>query len=490
LLFGGFLRLVRINKDIGPLTYCDEDIYLQEVRRILGSGSIEINTNLAGVTNYYPLIWILRAMEWLGLELSETNLIITARLIYPFLLSMVTAVILVRICQLLTSNSLAWKLTLCFYFVSAYAVSQSQFLYPDSYTIFFGSLSTLYLLKSLRKTGNYRFKLILVLALSVSTKYTLFPFALTGFIVLAWLDSSKSTNWLEVFYKALRNIILFLVCFVFLNYSLLLNPIDFIQDFTINLAIYGSGYGFNNDALLFYFVSLLALPVGIAGLFLIPISFIKVLNTLTRQDLMVICLPLFFMLMFLAQGVKVYSRSINGFTGIIYVILGIYLAEKVKGRHVLTRLSVRGFVLLLFFQSLYFVSQNVREDSRVAASRYIESKWQEGKLVGTNTACTRQHILSPSYKLVQDAYLTSRLDVYFLDMYWRNNLFYENYSRTFWFLEFNPIYMTFYHDQPYLKFPKFTDNFVDKDFSEATPKDYSFVVFRGYGPDVIVLEKR
>jgi hypothetical protein len=271
---------------------------------------------------------------------------------------------------------------------------------------------------------------------------------------------------------------------------MLLDPISFFKGLTLNFAIYGSGYGFNLHAFIFYAISFVSLPLGYAGVFLIPLAFFWFIKNQSAKILFASMLPLVILFITLSFGSKVYSRNLNAYIGMIFVVSGIYLAEVLRKKNLLRNTLLVIAISILSVQSLYFIKQNLRTDARLLAFEKVSSRWPLGSVVGINGSCTRSHVLSGKYKLSPDPYLSSSLNYYFVDMYWAGNLFYDEYAKSPWFLEFNPIYNTFYHYQPALRFPRDGFRFTPRAIDHKVPDDYDFEVVSGYGPDIVILEKK
>jgi hypothetical protein len=81
-------------------------------------------------------------------------------------------------------------------------------------------------------------------------------------------------------------------------------------------------------------------------------------------------------------------------------------------------------------------------------------------------------------------------DYYIFDMNWVGTLFYSEYSRNSWYLEFNPNYVSFYHWHNLLPTRAFEFNGINRNFEKYIPAGYDFKIFTGYGPDVIVLKRK
>lgn len=484
------LRSLSINKELSDLLYCDEEIYQSELKRIIDQGSYNTKVFLSGGLNFILFIPIFKFISLFQSSISNDQILLLARFLFPVILSSLTVFVIYLLTQLLTKNKKTPILASFLYAIAAYPVSQSHIYYPDSYSVFFGTLIMYSIIKySILEKSKVTFMAITI-SLGLSVKYTFICFILSAILAIfikSFTNKIGAVNSLIRILNLLFQIILFSSI---LNYSIFLHPLNFLFDFAANLANYDRPIGNSISTHLFYTLTIILIPLGLSGMVLFLLSFYLTIKqkTITLNKLIFLS-PFFTFLLFMSTGNLGSVRNINMLLFIPFIVFafGIIKLSEIK--------SVFGiyFAILMIFtvlsQSFYLVLQTLRQDARYQATEWVNENIPNAEKIGINPGCGYKLLANKDYQLFYDQWTENDYDYYVFDMNWANTKFYAEYSRNSWYLEFNPNYVSYYHGHNLLPASAFEFNGIDRNFAKYIPKGYNFKIFSGYGPDVIVLTR-
>ncbi len=486
-LLAGLLRSLSINKELTDFLYCDEAIYQNEIERIVAQDDFVTKVFLSGGVNFFPISLFLEIFLKFYPGANADLRLMIIRFLFPVILSSLTVILIYFLAKLLHFSDRVALVSSLLYSIAAFPVSQSHIYYPDSYSVFFGTLAMYSILKFMNSAGfNFHF-MAFAISLGVSTKYTLICFFLTGILAVAlkYLNTSKSI--FEFLSLELKFFLIFCVYFAIMNYSIFFNPLNFLYGFATNIANYGVNDGSKLSAVFFYLASILLVPIGFIGflLFLYSMTILKSKKKLTINFIVFVSPILFFL--FLTRNANLATvRNVNMFLGIIFIFFGFLLVHLISSKFRILGLLVLVVVLI---QSLYYVTQTTREDSRDKALRWINSNVIKGETIGINPACGYKLSLGNDYQMIPDPEMAKGYSFYVFDMYWANTKFYDVYSRNSWFLEFNPMYTMFYHSHNQLPNELFSFKGFNKSIDNLVPIGYEPKIISGFGPDIIILQK-
>jgi len=483
------VRIPLVFRDLTRFEYCDESLYFREAIRAINENDPFVGQFLAGGINYFPLIWILKFIKSFSFSIDTDVLLILARTLYPVCLSSLAAVLVYAVSVEIGLSRRISLLSSLLYCFSPYLVSQSQILYPDSYSVFFGTLVAYAVIRYLKGKDGHFLYMAGATALAMSNKYTLVVFAISSSFAIVIRCKRENDSFIETCLRLANFSWLTLILFGITNFSGIAKPFKFFAGFTNNLAIYGDASGVHFKAVYFYLTSSIVLPVGFVGIPLIILGILQVIKTRSTNFAIVLS-PTILLPLSLASGELMVARSINSVAGIAIVLASVGFS-----RLLLTDSKVRkafGIFLLCFFvlQATYSAAQFMRKDSRDVVLAWLESNIQPGSVVGVNSACGYAFPRSKNFEVVYDPKAEKKLDVYVFDMYWRDSLFYPEYSRSSWFLEFNPKYSHWYHSHNLAPEKFISISLRKRSLLPLIPDGYFAEVITGYGPDVIIMQKQ
>jgi len=486
-LLGGFLRSLSLNKELTDFLYCDEAIYQNEIERIIAQNDFVTGVFLSGGLNFFPVSFILELFTKLEPSANADTRLMIIRFLFPIILSSVTVILIYFLAKSLHLSDQVALVSSLLYSIAAFPVSQSHIYYPDSYSVFFGTLAMYSIVKFMNSTGFNLHFMAFAISLGVSIKYTLICFFLTGILSIVFKQFNRSKSIFELLNLELKFFAMFCFYFAIMNYSIFINPLNFVYDFATNIANYGVNDGSKLNAAFFYLVTMLLIPIGIGGslLVLYGLTILKNKRNLSK-NLIVFGSPILFFLLLTKDANLATVRNINAFLGMIFIFFGFLLVNLVSSKFRFLGLLV---LVMVVTQSLYYVAQTTREDSRNKASRWINSNVIKGETIGINPACGYKLLQDNDYQLISDPDMAKGYNVYVFDMYWANSEFYNVYSRNSWFLEFNPKYTMFYHSHNQLPNEMFSFKGFDKSIDTLVPTGYEAKTISGFGPDVIILRK-
>jgi hypothetical protein len=283
---------------------------------------------------------------------------------------------------------------------------------------------------------------------------------------------------------------IFIIFFAAMNYSIFFHPLNFLYGFATNIANYGVNDGTKLPAFFYYSVTMLLIPLGASGFLLgIYLCYIILRQKIFSSNLILLTSPIIFFLILTGDANLATVRNINAFLGIIFIAFGYSLAHLIFNKLRIFKIIGIFLLVLILFQSLYYVLQTSRDDARYMAAAWITHNIEIGETIGTNPACSYKFPAGNNYQLIYDPDMKNNYDYYLFDMYWANSKFYNIYSRNSWFFEFNPSYTMFYHSHNQLPINVLNFKGFNRDIKSLVPIGYEYKVITGFGPDVIILHK-
>ena len=328
--------------------------------------------------------------------------------------------------------------------------------------------------------------------IAVSTKYTLVFLCVTAVIGIVMRALEEKCSITDLLWRFVLYCTYSVATFLIWNYSLLFKPIGFLYGFANNLAIYGQPSNFKAEVMLFYIMSMWLIPLGFAGVIIIPIGVKHACKLSPNSRMLTLFLsPLILLPIQLASGQQVLVRSTNSVIPIVVVLGGVGLVLLWQGNSTVKKVVSTFLIALSTYQSLFFLDQNARQDSREKAISYLSQKGIENNVtIGTNFGCGYSSGLSEKFTVVDDPEMKLKLNVYAFDMYWQNTKFYQVYERNPWYTEFNPFYIHKYHAHSNIpeRFVHFSG--FQRNIEAIVPSAYRFTIVKGYGPDILILIKK
>jgi len=486
-VLAGVLRSLSINKELTEFLYCDEAIYHNEIEKIIMQDDFVTRVFLSGGVNFFPISFILEFFMRIYPGANADLRLVVIRFLFPVVLSSLTTILIYFLAKSLNLNYRTALASSMLYSIAAFPISQSHIYYPDSYSVFFGTLAMYSIIKFMNLPEFKLHFMALAISLGVSTKYTLICFLFTAILALAIKCFNLRKSLFEFLKIEFLFVALFALYFSIMNYSIFFHPFNFFYGIATNIVNYGVNDGSKLNAVFFYIATMLLLPLGISGLCLslYGLTILKNIKTLS-VNIMVLISPIVFFLLLTRNANLATVRNLNAFMGIIFIVFGFVFMHLISNRFRILGLIV---MVLVLTQSLYYVSQTIREDSRHIASKWIDSNVLKGETIGVNLACGYKPPVGNGYKLISDPGMKNKYNYYLFDMYWTNTKFYTVYSRNSWFLEFNPFYSMFYHSHNQLPTKLFSFKGFNKSIESMVPLGYEYKIISGFGPDIIILRK-
>jgi hypothetical protein len=485
------LRSLSINKELSDLLFCDEEIYQGELKRIIDQDSYNTKVFSSGGLNFILFIPIFKFILLFQSSISNDQILLITRFLFPVILSSLTVFIIYLLGQLVTKNKKIPILSSFFYAIAAYPVSQSHIFYPDSYSVFFGTLIMYSIIKYLTFEKSRITFMALTISLGLSIKYTFICFIFSAILAISIKSFTNRVGVVGVLTRTLNFVFLVITFVTILNYSILFHPFNFFFDFAANFANYGRSVESSIPTGIFYILSIILIPVGLSGIILFTLSFYLSIKqksiTLIR---LVFLSPLFIFLLIMSTGNLATVRNTNLLLFIPFIVFSYGIVKLSEIKSFFGRFLIILIIFSILSQSFYLVLQTLRQDAREQATEWINNNIPKSEIIGTNPGCGYKLLANEEYKLIYDQKMENNYNYYIFDMNWANTNFYSEYAKNSWYLEFNPSYIAFYHGHNMLPSSAFNFNGFGRSFEKYIPKGYDLRIFSGYGPDVIILKKK
>jgi hypothetical protein len=492
-----FSRLPFLYKELPPFQFCDESFFAADVHKMLNSKFPIAHEFRSGNLNSLPVYLAASILKFFGIDLNIESIVILGRVIMPMTLGALTCLVIYRISYLWLNSILMASLVTGLWVSSPYILSQSLIWYPDSYIAFFSSLVLLDLTLLLRNQESILrkktiIKSVAIIAAGTSIKYNFLVFIFPYIAILygQCLKREKKLNRFnkKEFDKKLKFAIVVCSSFIaVLNYSIFLNPLDFLRAMNSNRKIYQIDLERITGGITYLWNSL-TLPWGVGGLF---ISFfgIYLLVRSNRFVLGIFLAPVLLYLFFGGLNQHIVVRNINIILPFMLVPI-LYLGQKSQfnRKRMFVYCSTLGLTIVLsshVYQGNYTQLRMPDSTQTVLsqAAKFIPSD----EVIGVNLGCSGpMPIELMGYSVVEDPQMSMDLKYYLFTSYYESILFdfysQENISQS---RNLKDAHFYFYNQDM-----RFSLRNKQRSLISYVPKNFEIVrVFRGNGPDFILLKK-
>ncbi len=496
LIINLIVRLPSLFNSLDPYIFCDEQLYWNEVKRMLSEKTIIINFFKAGPMNFYPIVIFLLPVEILvnsfNKSLYSTIVIVFARFLFNFVISSISIIYLLKINKLinLTVGKESHFILGLIYVLNPYLLAQTRIWYGDSYLHFFTILLTYNILKIYYgKLDSYGAScLAIILAIGASVKYNFLFLILSIFILYLVKLKEKKGFYIKEFLTG----IFLLIFFIFvLNFSALINVDQFLDHFLWNFENYGERTTENYLSIfIYYFLFLFPVPVNVFGFLFVLLALIKLIK-LKQYFLIIIfyLLPLIYISSFSFYNMFL-NRNINLFVPLVLICLNLGIDNFIysnKG-NIKSLLKVNLFLFLVIYILSFSITifDDLDTDSRIEARNWISERSEFQNIeVGINTACNGSNVAKNISILTVDIDAKQNLDYYIIDDYGKSG-FIDIQDRRNILSIMNHKNNHFYYFQNLNYFSYKVNNNVSLD----KIKNYSLIKkFSGNGPNIYIFKK-
>lgn len=510
LIIGVILRLPAIFfQELPPFQFCDEDIYSNEVFKMLTENRFFTQEFRSGGINIYPSYLLGKLFYLITGRLPELNeLIILTRFFFSGILNASTLFILAKIGKITFKDALRPQIILLLGFIcSPMVAGVSRIWYPDHYIIFFSSLFLYYLLLFIehgKTKERWIFaKLGIALGLMVSAKYTGLLLAVP-LIVGLFIDyrskfkTKKIKEFIAIYLPDLTIMGIFTIAVLLLfQFSAIIYPDHFIEGFKFNLSNYNrSGPSFNFQGILFYFVILFISSLGIVGfalyltgafiffkrqrsLFYIFLSFpLFIVIYLGKANLvinrnMIIAVP--FILPLFANGLDFCLRIISKQNKHKKIFFTLLLAAMFLGDPV--------------YKLIEQFTVDLKTDSRIIARQWIDENIPEKSIIIHNEFCSGESpAKAQKFSLKKDeGNLSDSFNYYIYNDWWDSSIK-DFFSKKSLLLEskYSQLHYLHLNDKMPLSLNRQQDSFNNL---KAEKKLEVVKEFSSSGPRIVILKK-
>ena len=489
--FSIIFRIPGAIQDLPPYIFCDEEIFIKESYSLQDENRIITNEFRSGGLNIYlPLIVFKIVSRIFNINEEFTPYIFTARILMV-IISSATIYVLYLLSNIIFYNTTINKFTLLGFVFSPTIFAHSRYWYPDHILIFFSSLFLYFLAKNYKENftvKNY-LKLNIVYALLVSVKYTsliFLPLIWLSIIFLNLKDKKIALSKVNLKLVIGSNVI-GLVTFLVINFSLFLQPREFVSDFLFNLNNYGKSEGLFFQNLSFNLVVLFFLSFNILGGLIALYGAIYTLNHQNNTFLIPLTLFSFIYLIVLSQAGLVLNRNLILVFPLVLVFFGqgCYQLWSVKKNFTSLKVVVILSISFQVINTAYVVIHDLAVDSRIISEARLKFLIPEGSSVGVNDGCSGP---SPAavrgYKTITDPFFKQDLDYYVINSYWDFPLK-SQYKTTNILQAIDQKYIHFYS---FSNTDLFSYSFKPRNL-DSIP-NYSLIeLINSNGPDILVYKK-
>ena len=492
-----FLRFPFIQKELPPFQFCDESFFASDVKQMLDSKFPIAQEFRSGNLNSLPTYAVGLLLRVVGKQLNIEEIIVLGRIIMPMILGSATCFIIYTIAYLWTRSIFVASLVALLWLTSPYILSQSLIWYPDSYVFFFSALVLLDLSLILRNEDLILKKHTLIksaglIAAGTSIKYNFLIFAVP-YIVILYRQSLMGRKQHQVidtdrFISKLKFCIVASGSFfAVFNYSIFLNPIDFLRGLNSNRKIYQVDFERITGGMT-YLWNALTLPWGLIGLLTLIVAVLFLVKE-NRLLIHMFITPIFLYLFIGGLNQQVVVRNINIVLPFLLVPI-LYLAKKCQQNFKLIVLYCVLLSLVVIQNSLISKEnyiQLTQPDSTKVVMDQAKSLIPSQELVGINLGCSGPTpIESLGYSVLDDPQMEKRLNYYLFTSYYQSILFgYYSQGNVSQIRNLKDAHFYFYnHDL------KLFSSGPTRSLSSFVPNGYKIIkIFRGNGPDFILIGK-
>jgi len=486
------IKTIPLRDELAPFQFCDETIWLNEVSRMIQSGSIVPQEFRSGSMSILPVFLVAKLFTTLfRKDFTPNELTLLARVVLIVWGAFVTFLLFRRILQMLQITRWLIAPAGAFLLLNPTQLAFSRYWYPDHFIILPATtfLFTCVNIISSKNASSRNFVYVgIAFALLISTKYTAISASVCFLpLVTVDLDFSHRFSSLKI---AIRRLLIIcgsaVASFSIMNYGIFFHFAKFVNDFKFNLQNYSQLPGGLNP-LLFYTWMLFVAPFGLLGLLWLAFG-VRSLWKNSLPLLMVITPFLVLLPLGLARSGVTTSRNIAVGLPFVTVLLVVGVNHLVSNPKNCSRTSIAMRFVFLFLlllpiakESLIAIRSDLRSDSRNQAVIWIKDNIPINTNIGSNEFCSG---LSPAdvsgFKTTIDPTFSLRLDYYLLNSYWESPL--------------SPSYQSnlnqrFFH---FYRIKNGAIPFIHRSLSKKdyVPKGYEIVnVIDGDGPEIVILKR-
>lgn len=500
----GGIRFPILRTEPYPYLFCDESIWSAETARLINSGEWVTKEFRSGQINTLVPLLVLRILSRLGIAISSHEHIVTVgRLSLVVLGNMAVVPVLFLIMRALGATPRAALFGPAVFVASPYALGTSTYWYPDSYMPLVSGLVLLtQILFLTHPTRSRAIASSVALGVSLSVKHTsvllVAPLLLAALIPSVRRRIFGSGGWRPLLaFGMLHGLIVGLV-FLTLNFSVLFNPLGFVEGALFNAGNYNRVPG-SLQGLLFL--------VSVAGVqFFGPFGLIPLACGIRHRasqrclgTSVVLMAPVVLTLAIFGLSGLVLHRNLSLVVPHLVTLSAIGLVSmqrvvrRVTHRHsrAIERLLLGVIVAPNLIWVAASISQMLGPDTRADAEFFIAGNIPASVTVGTNQSCSGPSPAAVAGRdTVRDPFIEKSLDYYVFDTYWASSVtgYYQEYGLlTPVHQRYMHYYYPFVRPKPYFAISEFPPSLASISIDER----YRLVArFSGNGPDVFVLQRR
>ncbi len=486
------IRFPHVFKELSPYQFCDEDIWLTEVQRMVAEKSFVPNQFLSGSLSVIPAFLISQLTKLtIGRELNGNELTVAVRVVLIHGSVIAAAFIYRKLLRTLLRNEWTVICGLAILLLNPSSLAFSLYWYPDHYIIFPAVFFYYSVVAAITNKMYLRNQWILIgvaWAVLVSTKYTALLAAtmLIPLLISEGRISPLRTSSTRVFRRVALVFAVFMSSFLLLNYGILFNLSKFLEDFLFNFNNYSRFQG-GVQSLLFYLYTTIVSPYGLVSL---PLFILGVASIFRQNKVVGWSLVSFPVLLVVSLSRSGFTISRN--TAVLIPITSTFLICGIqealtfgkKFTRILRPLIFTFTAIALSFPAAESISQlekSIEQDSRLIASKWISENIPAYASIGTNEGCSGASPADTAgLSTTRDPMMELQLDFYVINSFWNSPIsrYYESTS--------DQRYFHFYRFLGYGN-PLFRQSF---DIAGLIPPNYyEEITFSGDGPEIVVLRR-
>lgn len=475
--------------------FCDEYMITSHLWRLVLAKKIILEMFQYGGFNILPLLPI-------GFFVSEVEIIKFGKFFYLVVLGLGSVYLIYKISLLIVFKKNIAVLNSIIFMLSPYVFSVGEYWYPDHYIYFFSAGFLYFILKLYKEKNLKKLNFIflgIISAIIVSVKWTGLILMPILFFSLLFLFLNKKEDYAIFLKNTLYLITSFLVVILLLNYSIFFNFDKFLFDFTGNIKNY-SAYEKSNFNPLYYLSVVYFLFASILSPIIIIFGYMKIFKTEKFIFFLLLTTVIFYSVILGLSGNLVLHRNVSILIPFVIPLIGIgtfefynFFANKNYFLvNFFSKIYISFFFIILLANFLYLFLNNLQEDSRVMALKWLRSNLDNGVTIGNNEVCSGP---SPAHEAGfghnHDPMFVYNYDYYVINSYWDSKIDYLYHHR-------NPIITL--PNQHYIHFNYFNENNIFKNALNKpnSYEDYKSVMdnytviktFEGYGPKFYILMKK
>lgn len=456
-------RLFSLHQEIPPITFCDEDIFYQDVLKMFHAQSWGSTEFRSGPFNSYPILILAKALS-IFVPLSDVQILLLGRLVFPILLGSIAIFPIAEAATILFSNRRIGLIAGFGYLSSEMLLALSRYWYPDYYIVFFSAMVLYFCVIILR--GRFTFLVSIFLGLTLSIAFCVKLTALVlvipvGIALFVFIKNCHEQGVGDLFRTLISKIVvLFLTListFFIMNINTMRNIESYKEAQEFNATNYGGvsdkpfegilAYSFVAFVLMFGIPGIIGLIAGISSLitkkqfstfallFSVPVFVIVILGSqkLFINRNVLITAP--FLLLLISFGVLQLFKHFNKmrlFRKLFFTTLS------------LAALSIQ---FIFVFDS---VMKDLKPDSRFVAAEWIGANISENETLGINDVCSGA---SAAYlagrNSVLDPWMDEGLNYYVINSYWDSeiNQNFRGVNAAHYLLEQKYIHFSYFNDK-------------------------------------------